>query len=218
MAYLTYIIDNYYNLPEYIGFIHGHETGWHQAVPMPFLLQAVNFTMIDEQGYIGLRCQAARGCEDDDYLVTNYNGTNRFKKVGNLFKGFHEYMWRPTDSWYRPVPEHIKATVGAQFVVTRAAVLAQPVEYWRRLRLPLTRDLTELRGWWRFDETPSSWTMGMMFEKMWPYLFGLDAQECMDEDVCWATVFQDRIKCDDYDGLLDEGKYQGPANCSYIES
>ena len=33
MAYLTYIIDNYHNLPEYLGFIHGHETGWRKLCP-----------------------------------------------------------------------------------------------------------------------------------------------------------------------------------------
>lgn len=217
MAYLTYIIDNYHNLPEYLGFIHGHETGWHQAVPMTLLLQAFNFSMVDEQGYVGLRCQAGRGCQNDDYLVTNYNGTNKFKKVGNLFKGFHEYVFRPSDAWYQPVPTYIKATVGAQFVVTRAAVLARPLEFWKRVRRPLTRDLSELKGWWRFDETPSSWMMGMMFEKSWPYLFGLDAQECMDEDVCWATVFQDRLLCDNKDGLFVNGKYTAPANCTLRE-
>lgn len=28
-AYLQYILDNYHALPEYVFFVHGHDTSWH---------------------------------------------------------------------------------------------------------------------------------------------------------------------------------------------
>ena len=57
MAYLTYIIENYDNLPSYAAFVHGHRTTWHQQAPLPALLRALNLTALDEEDYISFRCE-----------------------------------------------------------------------------------------------------------------------------------------------------------------
>ena len=56
MAYLTFLYDHYDDLPEYMVFAHGHERSWHQPMPFPWLLSALNLSTVDTLGYVNLRC------------------------------------------------------------------------------------------------------------------------------------------------------------------
>jgi hypothetical protein len=46
MAYLTYIVENYDNLPESMAFIHSHEESWHTAGSTPTHAHTHNQTNI----------------------------------------------------------------------------------------------------------------------------------------------------------------------------
>ena len=57
MAYLTYIIDHYDDLPAYSVFVHGHYRAWHQQAPIPAKIRALNLTALEEENYISFRCE-----------------------------------------------------------------------------------------------------------------------------------------------------------------
>lgn len=70
MAYLTYIIDNYNNLPSTITFLHSHRSGflkaWHVDSPHHDNVQAMRDLQLDyvqKTGYVNLRCNWNPGCE-----------------------------------------------------------------------------------------------------------------------------------------------------------
>lgn len=42
-GYLTWILDNYDELPEYVVFLHGHQTSWHNRAPMDPIVNGVVF-------------------------------------------------------------------------------------------------------------------------------------------------------------------------------
>lgn len=64
-VYLKYIIDNYYNLPKWVAFLHGHETAWHQKLGMP-ILEAIDRAKKDRYGFISLN-----NCFIDDRNPSN---------------------------------------------------------------------------------------------------------------------------------------------------
>lgn len=62
MVYLSYIIDNYDDLPWVSIFIHGHRNAWHQEDDVVMLLRRLNKTASAEAGYISLRCDWYPSC------------------------------------------------------------------------------------------------------------------------------------------------------------
>ncbi|OAX77451.1 hypothetical protein ACJ72_08250, partial [Emergomyces africanus] len=70
MAYLTYIIDNYHNLPHTIAFLHAHRSGflqaWHVDAPLHDNVIAMRMLQLDyvqQAGYVNLRCNWNPGCK-----------------------------------------------------------------------------------------------------------------------------------------------------------
>ena len=63
-AYLTYIVNRYETLPEYVAFIHGHEEAYHQNGDRP-LLDLIRDANVKKYGYVPLnntwRCVNTRG-------------------------------------------------------------------------------------------------------------------------------------------------------------
>ena len=77
MAYLTYIIDHYDNLPDIAVFVHGHYRSWHQHAPISAKIRALNVTAVERENYVSLRCSDNMGCERRPYLdVTNSSTVN----------------------------------------------------------------------------------------------------------------------------------------------
>jgi len=71
MAYLTYVIDHYDNLPSTIVFLHAHRDGfllaWHNDAPLHDNVNAMRMLrtdFVEENGYVNLRCNWNPGCKE----------------------------------------------------------------------------------------------------------------------------------------------------------
>ncbi|KKZ67138.1 hypothetical protein EMCG_07160 [[Emmonsia] crescens] len=69
MAYLSYIIDNYHNLPATIAFLHAHRSGflqaWHVDAPLHdnvIAMRRLQLDYVQHSGYVNLRCNWNPGC------------------------------------------------------------------------------------------------------------------------------------------------------------
>ena len=105
-AYLKYIIERYYTLPDYVAFIHGHETSWHQKGDRS-ILTLIRDAAVTRYSYIPL----------NNFWVTQLHEPE--------VRLFAERWSRYIDE---PLPDNFQCHVGAQFIVSREAIQHTPKE------------------------------------------------------------------------------------------
>ncbi|RMZ80078.1 hypothetical protein DV737_g3158, partial [Chaetothyriales sp. CBS 132003] len=87
LPYLTFIIDNYANLPEHFGmvFIHGSRFAWHNDHPdydNLVLLQSLNISSaLADTGYANLKCDWAASTCVKDGVESQAGWSNRVRRV-----------------------------------------------------------------------------------------------------------------------------------------
>ena len=131
MAYLTYIIDNYENLPATITFLHPHSSGfisaWHTDTALHSnvdALRTLNLTFVAQQGYVNLRCNWSPGCrvqDRDNPHVTAEIWSDVFERTS-------------TPQGLQPYPGQVGQACCAQFAVTREQVRKRPGSDYERIR------------------------------------------------------------------------------------
>lgn len=130
-AYLTYIIDNYDNLPDHAIFLHGLRYQWHNEDPMydgvP-MLQRLRLSHVDEQGYVNLRCTWTIGCPAELHDM-HPNVSAVPPSMESAFVPAIRHLFPEV-----PEPSEVGVGCGAQFAVSRAHVLKRPVEDYERVR------------------------------------------------------------------------------------
>lgn len=191
MAYLTYIIDHYDTLPDYMIFTHGHERSWHQIEPLPMKVRALNLTALDEEDYISLRCGAQMGCEKLPYIDTKHVNWSGEARMCEFFKTI-----LPKER----CPRYVSYKCCAQHAVTRRAVQKRSREDWIRIREPIMREPA--------PGVATGWLGGMLYEKFWHYLLGAGPEYCPDAAVCQQRHFSNAIVCD---GDMDTTPFEGDA-------
>lgn len=158
-SYLKYIIEYYDELPEYVAFIHGHETAWHQTVD---ILQAINGAKYNEYGFIGL---------NGIFFVRNIN-TEFHSMMVDLW---NTYFKHDTGIEY-PMHRAAHSDACAQFIVSRENIKRNSKErYVEWLNLILNHTLPELPSWkgthLEGGMTDNSWKWGIVFELLWHLIF-----------------------------------------------
>ncbi|KAJ8607057.1 hypothetical protein MRB53_040566 [Persea americana] len=233
MAYLTWIIDNYDNLPTYTFFVHGHEKSWHQPEPIVSNIRAMNLTALDSDQYINLRCRHNPGCAPGQSSYPEQHQSNStLIRIGTTINMTTEGLrlddaepWRRmlTGLWAdnfpdlecrhsqiphstyianAPDPDELASTCCAQFAVTRTAILSRSLASYKNLRLPMTRDPTELNWGDPMLETP--YNMGLLYEKIWHVIFGMPAFHCPTEEYCEMVQFGNTTRCDRFNSVEEE--------------
>jgi len=167
-AYLKFIIDNYYNLPKYMAFIHGHETAWHQKIePYTNLLDYIkNCTKYKEYDYISLNNLFI----DDRYEDTTKNMIELKKLWDILFKPYLN----------RDFPKHLLHDCCAQFIVSRERILRNSIDaykYW--FDYIMNND--------PYDD--KSQTIATLFEYIWHIIFG-------EPDIITLEEHKNMLKCE----------------------
>jgi len=181
MPYLTYIIDNYDNLPSIVAFLHAHRDGypqaWHTDSPdhsNPASLQKLNLKFVELNGYANLRCIESPGCpgglqpfrdppgpEDDPLTETE---ALMHKVWPQLFP--NEIM-----------PKVFAAACCAQFAVSRSRIRERPrSDYVRWRQWLLDTDLLDVKS-------------GGIMEYMWHFIFGMEAEYCPSYASCRCNVY-----------------------------
>ncbi|KAJ5535992.1 hypothetical protein N7513_009178 [Penicillium frequentans] len=170
-VYLTYIIDHYDNLPQYMVFLHAHR--WAEHVEFDdqdnsLTVQRLQLDYVRRVGYTNLRCDWSPGCPDEVYPFRQLAGrTTEIAFAGAWIKIFNN-----TD-----IPEVIGTPCCAQFAVTREQVLARPLsDYEHYYR-------------WLMDTQLDDETSGRVFEYLWHVIFGQDPVSCPSKAQCYSDVY-----------------------------
>ncbi|PCG96539.1 Protein of unknown function DUF3431 [Penicillium occitanis (nom. inval.)] len=134
MVYLTYIIDRYDSLPNNALFLHAERFQWHNDNPdydgYP-LLRDFQFTYLQEEGYVNLRCVWAIGCPVaihpfEDEVVSEQH---QDQTTGEIYKQAFEELLP-----HHPVPGEVGISCCAQFAVTKDMIRQRPKEDYIRFR------------------------------------------------------------------------------------
>lgn len=195
LAYITYILDHYHNLPDYVVFIHGHERAWHQPVTMTDRLSALNLRVVEEEGYVSLQCMGG-GCSPNQLFY--YNGTHSLNPaLGMRLEDFWDDMM--LSHGFGHLPRTVGRQCCAQFAVSKAAILQHPKQFWRDFQDPLLGYEHEKPKWHSpilpgFNQPGHR--VGLYYEMIWHILFGKDAVHCPTYEWCEQVAFQGAIECD----------------------
>jgi hypothetical protein len=132
-SYLTYIINNYDNLPEYMAFLHGHEEAYHQKNPLG-ILKAIEMAKIDEYDYISLNNEIQAIILEPGLTFDRNNPSFVFKEQ-DMQHYLMRRVWKDLYEPYLgyPFPEKIRCERSAQFIVSKKAVLNRPKKMYEDL-------------------------------------------------------------------------------------
>ena len=183
MAYLTYIIDHYDNLPDIVAFVHPHQFAWHideifggDAVVM---LQRINPARVMREGYVNLRCIWAPGCPDWMHPGKAQTDEKKLEETA-LATTFSEIF--PNEV----IPEILAQPCCAQFAVSGERIRAVP-----KSRYVFYRD-------WLLRTSLSDYIAGRVWEYLWQVVLSGEYINCPEEHYCY---------CDGY-GVCFGGKEQ----------
>lgn len=174
MVYLTYIIENYTQLPDIAIFMHAHRWTHHNnelldndAVQM---ISKLSSDHVFREGYFNMRCQWDPGCPE--WL----NPTNLHANLGKQEEVVLSRCWRelfPLD----PLPGFLAQACCAQFALSKERILS----------IPLSRFMF-YRNW--ILMTPlSDYISGRIWEYSWQYIFTGRHANCPAEHICYCDGF-----------------------------
>jgi len=157
-VYFKYIIDHYTILPDYVAFVHGHESDWHHPDSMVTKLNAIN----PSGEYTNLNANTAR-----TGVVIDENDEITLKH------GDPPGHWGPMSDWWRQVMKPffgnrrgliVNDMCCAQFIVSRESILRHPLKFYEtQYNWLLTTDL---------DNSVS----GRYYEWLWEFIFTTDSK------------------------------------------
>ncbi|KAF7188335.1 hypothetical protein HII31_10399, partial [Pseudocercospora fuligena] len=180
MPYLSWLIDNYDDLPWMTVFVHGHFISWHQSDTITNLIRTLNRTALAQVGYVPLRCDWYPSCSKEirpQHHDAVYWGPGVKRKETEFAIAGNWRQLFPGEK----LPETISSVCCAQFAVTRAAIRRRPRDDYIRMREWLIHTLLE-------DEVS-----GRVLEKLWAYIFTGEPVHCPPPQQCACQYFG---KCD----------------------
>jgi hypothetical protein len=178
MAYLTYIIDNYDNLPDTVLFFHPHRVTWHNNVILDLdskkTIERLSDAKVARDGYFNARCHLDPGCPD--WLHPNRPPAewDLVHKTEERF--FTPRVWRELHP-DAPVPHAISQPCCAQLAVSGERIRSHPrSEYLRYREWLLQTDLE--------DENS-----GRIMEYTWQYIFTGQSEFCPSQHQCYCDGY-----------------------------
>ncbi|KAM5436765.1 hypothetical protein McanMca71_001880 [Microsporum canis] len=174
MAYLTYLIDNYDNLPDIIIFMHSHRTAWHNEEPLSHdskeMIKRLSNERVTRDGFMNLRCNWAPGCPD--WLHPQSMEEDKEKPEQPIVAN----GWRDIFPSV-PVPEVLAGQCCAQFALSRERALAVP-----RTHFIYYRD-------WLLRTTLTDFLSGRVWEYLWHVIFTGQNVYCPAEQACFCDGY-----------------------------
>ena len=162
MAYLTYVIENYYHLPEMAVFLHSHRDGypvaWHTDALNYDNVESVRSLRLDHvqrTGYVNLRCIWIPGCPEE--IQPFRDPPEDWRPHEGLADAAFQYMFNTT------APATIAQPCCSQFAVSRRQILERPIDDYVRYRQ------------WIFETEVDDYTSGRVMEYFWHIIFGKEA-------------------------------------------
>ena len=165
LTYLTFIIDFYDQLPEYVAFVHAGPDQWHNDLLGPRtseILKNVRLDTVKNKGYLNLRCKHDPGCPVgvDPFHPTDIDIQG--KDIRAYFADVYMELFNVPPS---QIPKEIGNVCCGQFIVTRERIRERPRD-----------DYIRMRRWILETKLTDSFGIGWVFEKIWHIIFGMDPQ------------------------------------------
>ncbi|KAK3378332.1 hypothetical protein B0H63DRAFT_452129 [Podospora didyma] len=173
MAYLTYIVDYYNELPDISVFMHAHKYSWHDNMfdlNAVQTLQRLNLNRVVRLGFMNLRCGWDPGCPD--HIHPRNTDYDIFKPEQAVFA----MAWREIFP-LEELPETLSQPCCAQFALTSDRIKAWPQAHYVALRdWILTTDLEDSIS-------------GRVFEYIYQYIWTGRPIYCPEEHECYCDGY-----------------------------
>ncbi|KAK5162954.1 uncharacterized protein LTR77_011008 [Saxophila tyrrhenica] len=187
MAYLSYIIDFYDDLPDVALFMHAHRWAWHNNLILgkdaSLMVRHLSAERVTRDGYMNLRCHWDPGCPD--WLHPGAIDRDYWKQEESIFADYWNELFPEA-----PIPTVLAQPCCAQFAVSRERIRAVPKE-----RFIYLRD-------WVLHTELSDFLSGRIFEYTWQYIFSSTPLHCPSMSACYCDgyglCFGDAEKFDYY--------------------
>jgi hypothetical protein len=188
MVYLSYLIDNYDDLPEVMIFMHAGRTSWHNNAILRFnselMVKGLRRSFVRDHGFSNLRCDESFRCTYPFKATAQgypaYILTREAPDRGSLesqYKKFRE-IW---DALFpgQPIPEAMGCVPGAQFALTRRIARGVPLDRLKALRQ------------WIIDAELSPSQAGAVFERTWHMIFRgtSNSLACFTPHECFCSLY-----------------------------
>ena len=174
MVYLSWIIDNYDNLPDVAIFMHAHQFTWHNDDILgnnaAQLVKRLSRPRVWREGFVNMRCSWYPGCPD--WMHPGETEENVYKQEEVLLaKSWSELF--PLDE----VPSVLAQPCCAQFALSRERIQAKPhAQYvWYRN--------------WLFNTKLPDFLSGRIWEYVWQFVFTGNNIYCPKENICFCDQF-----------------------------
>jgi hypothetical protein len=174
MIYLTWIIDNYDNLPDVAIFMHSHQLTWHNddllGNDAALLVQRLSRQRVWREGFVNMRCSWNPGCPD--WMHPGETEANDYKQEEVLLaKSWSEIF--PLDE----VPSVLAQPCCAQFALSRERIQAKP-----HAQYVWYRD-------WLFNTKLPDYLSGRIWEYVWQFVFTGQNVYCPKEHICFCDQY-----------------------------
>lgn len=185
MGYLTGIIENYHNLPDFVAFMHGHRHSWHMMLPQDWQLRRLATSPPRNRSatFLPLGCHERGMMERGKIYPTNIdanyespNGPRWHEALAARFaQAWREYLGKALG--IEEIPEYVKIPSGASFLTSKEAIHRWPLEWYFDLREWLMQTLIE-----------SKW-LGIVLEFSWGFIFADRAVLEFSQEDCLCSVY-----------------------------
>ena len=177
MAYLTFLIDHYHNLPSTMVFVHPHLQAWPQAwhtdaddYNQVSSIRSLKLDYVQEHGYANMRCIHGPGCPDEIQPFRQ----EEHRTAEHAMRDAWPYMFGGNIS---SIPKTIAQPCCSQFAVSKAQVLQRSQGDYIRYRQ------------WLLDTPIDDATSGRVFEYLWHVIFGKEPVYCPELFSCRCQQF-----------------------------
>jgi hypothetical protein len=152
-SYLSYIIDNYSKLPDYIAFCHGHENAWHQDEPILNVIDKYN----KSDDFFTLNNPYFRNSLYDNCPL--FNSNDNAKKCWEDIKIFSEEVGLD-------LPNIIEFTMCAQFIIKKECILSRDINFYKKCY-----------DWLMNQKILEDFRAAILIEQLWYLIFTNNAIE-----------------------------------------
>ena len=174
MVYLSWIIDNYDNLPDVTIFMHAHQLTWHNddllGNDAHLLVTRLSRQRVWREGFVNMRCSWNPGCPDWMHPGETERDDQKPEEI-LLAKSWSELF--PLDE----VPTVLAQPCCAQFALSRERIQAKPYAQY-----VWYRD-------WLFNTRLPDYLSGRIWEYVWQFVFTGQNVYCPKEHICFCDQY-----------------------------
>lgn len=174
--YLSYLVDQYENLPDISFFIHAHNTSWHgepvHSLSSGWAVSHMNLDEVQRRGLVNLRVQGpANGGFNFSAAAENAGNRPENPYLAQAFTEMFSTDFTRHDGL--EMPEVLAEPGCSQFAVSKKAIRARSKEDYARMRQ------------WLYESELSDGIAGRIWENLWQWVF---LRKGSDVPVEWKAV------------------------------